>query len=62
MMHPVVYVYSDESGVFDKFHKDYFVYAGIAVIGQDNASILTRSYLNAEKNGYSLFVVGNLIP
>ena len=50
MMHPVVYVYSDESGVFDKFHKDYFVYAGIAVIGQDNASILARSYLNAEPN------------
>ncbi len=49
-MHPVVYVYSDESGVFDKFHKDYFVYAGIAVIGQDNVSILARSYLNAEKN------------
>lgn len=50
MVHPVVYVYSDESGVFDKFHKDYFVYAGIAVIGQDNVSILARSYLNAEKN------------
>ena len=49
-MHPVVYVYSDESGVFDKVHKDYFIYAGIAVIGQDKASILARSYLNAEKN------------
>lgn len=49
-MHPVVYVYSDESGVFDKFHKDYFVYAGIAVIGQDKASILSREYLNAEKS------------
>ena len=36
-LHPVVYVYSDESGVFDKKHKDYFVYVGIVVVGQDKA-------------------------
>lgn len=48
-LHPVVYVYSDESGVFDKKHKDYFVYVGIVVVGQDKASVLSRKYLGAEK-------------
>ena len=24
-----IYVYSDESGVFDKEHKDYFVFGGL---------------------------------
>ena len=49
-MYPIVNIYSDESGVFDKIHKDYFVYVGIAVIGQDTTSILAREYLAAEKN------------
>ena len=48
-MKQVVYIYSDESGVFDKFHNDYFVYAGIACVGQDTMSALSRKYLQAEK-------------
>ncbi len=44
-----VYIYSDESGVFDKEHHDLFVYSGLACIGQDASSILTRRYLLAEK-------------
>lgn len=44
-----VYIYSDESGVFDKTHHKLFVYSGLACVGQDKASILTRNYLLAEK-------------
>ncbi len=45
-----IYIYSDESGVFDKHHHDIFVYGGIVCVGQDKASSLTREYLQAEKN------------
>lgn len=45
-----IYIYSDESGVFDKQHHDIFVYGGLVCVGQDRASALTREYLQAEKN------------
>ena len=41
------YIYSDESGVFDKHHHDIFVYGGIVCVGQDKASSLTREELKA---------------
>lgn len=45
-----IYIYSDESGVFDKYHNDIFIYGGIVCIGQDISSILSRKYLLAEKS------------
>lgn len=49
-MQQSIYIYSDESGVFDKKHQKVFVYSGIACMGQDKSSILSRKYLEAEKN------------
>lgn len=44
-----LYVYSDESGVFDKVHNDYFVFGGIVCIGNAEKEILSRKYSKAEK-------------
>ena len=30
-----IYIYSDESGVFDKEHNDFFVFAGVILLGED---------------------------
>ena len=42
-----IYIYSDESGVFDKEHNDYFVFGGLIFweqktkkIGQENIPVL----------------------
>ena len=29
-----IYIYSDESGVFDKEHNDYFVFGGLILLGK----------------------------
>lgn len=34
-----VYVYSDESGVFDSVHNDYFVFGGIIFFDKKNKDI-----------------------
>lgn len=44
-----VYVYSDESGVFDKKHNDIFVFGGIIVLGTSEKDIWTRRYAAAER-------------
>ncbi len=44
-----LYVYSDESGVFDKEHNDYFVFGGIICIGTEEKELLSRRYSNVEK-------------
>lgn len=44
-----IYIYSDESGVFDKKHNDYFVFGGIICIGTNNKNIWSRKYAAAEK-------------
>lgn len=43
-----IFVYSDESGVFDKAHNDVFVFAGIIVLGKENKEIWSRKYSAAE--------------
>ena len=53
-----IYVYSDESGVFDHKHNDYFVFAGLIIIGEDSKNDWMRKYENVEKtirriNNYS---------
>lgn len=45
-----IYVYSDESGVFDKIHNDYFVFAGIIIIGDNDKIKWSNKYISAEKN------------
>lgn len=44
-----IFVYSDESGVFDKAHNDIFVFGGLIFIGKQSRDEFTRRYLNAEK-------------
>ncbi|MDY5253961.1 DUF3800 domain-containing protein [Veillonella caviae] len=44
-----IYVYSDESGVFDKEHNDIFVFSGVICIGNDEKEKTTRKYIHAEK-------------
>lgn len=43
-----IYIYSDESGVFDKAHNDIFVFGGIIAIGKNEKDILSRKYSTAE--------------
>ena len=44
-----IYIYSDESGVFDKQHNDFFVFAGIIFLGKEEKDIWTRKYSHKEK-------------
>lgn len=44
-----IYIYSDESGVFDAVHNDIFVFGGIIALGTENKEILSRKYSAAEK-------------
>lgn len=45
-----IYIYSDESGVFDKINNDTYVFAGIIVIENENKEILSRKYSKAERD------------
>lgn len=44
-----IYIYSDESGVFDKDHNEYFVFGGIILLGTEQKEICSRKYSHAEK-------------
>lgn len=44
-----IFVYSDESGVFDKVHNDYFVFAGIICFGKGEKDNWTRRYSSVER-------------
>lgn len=44
-----IYVYSDESGVFDKQHNDYFVFGGLILIGKEEKEKWTRKYAHVEE-------------
>lgn len=44
-----IYIYSDESGVLDKQHNDYFVFAGLVFLSKDERDIWARKYIAAEK-------------
>lgn len=45
-----IYVYSDESGVFDVIHNDIFVFGGIVLFSQEDKDICTRKYIHAERS------------
>lgn len=44
-----IFVYSDESGVFDYKHNDIYVFAGVIFFGKEQKDIAVRKYLNAER-------------
>lgn len=44
-----LFVYSDESGVFDKVHNDFFVFGGLIILGQESKEGWSRKYSAAEK-------------
>lgn len=51
-----IYVYSDESGVFDKVHNDIYVFGGIILLSKEEKEITARKYISAERairNNYS---------
>lgn len=43
-----IFIYSDESGVFDKYHNDYFVFAGLVFLSKEEKDNAIRLYRNAE--------------
>lgn len=44
-----IYIYSDESGVFDKKHNDIFVFGGLIMLEKKEKDIWSRKYSTAEK-------------
>ena len=44
-----IYIYSDESGVFDKEHNDYFVFGGLIFLGIEDKENWSRKYSSVEK-------------
>ena len=44
-----IYVYSDESGVFDRVHEDYYVFGGIILLGNEQKDAWARRYISAER-------------
>lgn len=43
-----IYIYSDESGVLDKKHNEYFCFGGVVFLSKDERDIAVRKYLSAE--------------
>lgn len=43
-----IFVYSDESGVFDYIHNEYYVFGGLITLGKKDREDLMRLYRNAE--------------
>lgn len=45
-----IFVYSDESGVFDKVHNDIFVFGGLIFLSKNDKDIAERKFIAAEKS------------
>ena len=45
-----LYIYTDESGVFDRIHNNTFVYGGILFLSNEEKEIFARKYIHAEKS------------
>lgn len=45
-----IFVYSDESGVFDNIHNELYVYGGLILFGKEQMDEYTRRYLAAERS------------
>ena len=44
-----LFIYSDESGVFDKKHNKYFVFGGLVFLSKNERDNCSRLYSHAEK-------------
>lgn len=44
-----IYIYSDESGVFDNKHYEYFVYGGLIFLNKKDKNNTTNKYISVEK-------------
>ena len=44
-----IFVYADESGVFDQKHNDYFVFGGLIFLSKEEKESCARKYLHAER-------------
>jgi hypothetical protein len=44
-----IFVYTDESGVFDKVHNQYYVFGGLVFYGKEERDNCSRLFVNAEK-------------
>ena len=44
-----IFIYSDESGVLDKYHNDFFVFGGLMFLSKDDRDIWSRKYIAAER-------------
>lgn len=44
-----LFVYADESGVFDHLHNDYFVFGGLIFLTRDERDAACRRYISVEK-------------
>ncbi len=45
-----LYIYTDESGVLDSVHNDYFVFGGVMYLSKGEKEIAERKYLKAERD------------
>lgn len=52
-----IFVYSDESGVFDKVHNDKFVFGGLIFLDKDSRDVCSRKYSRAEDAIYSAGII-----
>ena len=43
-----VYIYSDESGVFDHVHNKYFVFGGLIILGEEAKNEWTHKYAKVD--------------
>lgn len=44
-----IYVYADESGVFDYKNEDYYIYGGLLFLNKEKRDVETRKYLHVER-------------
>ena len=47
-----IFVYSDESGVFDRAHQTHFVFGGVVFLGKNSKDICSRKYAHVENEIY----------
>ena len=45
-----IFVYSDESGVFDKVHNRFYVFGGVIFLDKESKDDCTRMYIKAERD------------
>ena len=43
-----IFVYSDESGVFDKIHNNFFVFGGLLFLSKEERDVWNRKYIHTE--------------